>query len=123
MLTTLTNMVKCKLDSVLLHSEHSLPGRVKQNSSFKICLLGLIFLLAGCSTKGVNATLFLKEKDQFLTNLEGGACLESGQQIITAPDGTHYRMVHYYSNCNVHLNRRMEDFEPRQWGLPEKPRK
>lgn len=87
----------------------------------KILFLSLILLsFSACSAKGINATLFLKEKDQRLVNLKGDACLESGQQIIKAPDGEYYRMIHFYSNCDVHLNRKMEDFEPKQWGLPPK---
>lgn len=82
-------------------------------------LLAFSLLLTGCSTKGINATLFLKEKDQYLTNLKGDMCIESGQQVLNPIDGEIYRMIHIYSNCDVRLHRRMEDFEPKQWGLPK----
>lgn len=83
-------------------------------------LLVFGLLLTGCANKNVNATLFLREKDQTLNNLKGDACLESGQQIIKATDGETYRMIHFYSNCDVHLNRKLEEFELKQWIVPVK---
>lgn len=80
-------------------------------------LIALTFILSGCASKGIDATLFLKEKDQELVNLKGDVCLESGQQIIKAPDGEYYRMIHFYSNCDVRVKRRMEEFELKLWGI------
>jgi len=83
-----------------------------------VLVLTLIFLSA-CTSKTVNATLFLKEKDQYLVNLKGNVCIESGQIINKAPDGETYRMVHVFRNCDVRLNRQMEEFELKQWAIPK----
>lgn len=78
------------------------------------------FLLTGCSVKGINSTLFLKEDGSRLYNLDGQDCLESGYKISKMPDGHYYRIVTYYKNCDIHKERQMEEFEPRQWGIKEK---
>lgn len=80
----------------------------------------MLLSLSGCAYKGINATLFLKEDDSRLYNLQGTDCLVSGQQIIKAPDGQRYRLTTYFSNCDVHTDRYLKEFELKQWGVPEK---
>lgn len=75
------------------------------------------FWLAGCGANR-NATLFIKEQDQYITNLKGDTCTESGHNIVKAPNGEYYRMITSYGNCDVQTNRKMQEFEPKQWGLP-----
>lgn len=83
----------------------------------QLIFLSFSLLLAGCGANK-SATLFLKEKDQQFTDLYGNNCTESGYVIIKAPNGEHYRMITTYSNCDIKIDRRMEEFEPQQWGLP-----
>lgn len=78
-----------------------------------------VLLLTGCSTKGVDAVLFLKEDDHRWYNLEGKDCIESGYQIRKNEDGESYRIVSYFSNCSVHSERTLKEFEVEQW-LPKK---
>lgn len=77
--------------------------------------LVLCLLLTGCASKGINTTMFLKEDGSRLYNLKGDDCLESGYQVIKAPDGQQYRLTYYYSNCDVHRDRLLKEFEIKQW--------
>lgn len=76
--------------------------------------------MAGCSAHRVDTTLFLKEDSSLLYNLKGDTCLESGIQILKAPNGELYRMITIYENCDVHKARIMEEFEPKQWLIKPK---
>lgn len=83
----------------------------------KYLLLALV--LTGCSSKYINATLFLKEDDSHWYNLQGKDCLNSGYQLIKNTDGETFRIVSYYSNCDVHSERTLKEFEIEQW-VPKK---
>lgn len=84
-------------------------------------ILGII--LTGCATKGVNTTMFLKEDYSRLYNLKGEECSESGYQVDKDRDEKveeHHNLTTYYSNCDVHRVRRLQEFEPKQWGIEPK---
>lgn len=85
-----------------------------------ILLSCLSIFLIGCSSRA-NVTLFLKEEDSRLVDLNGKDCIESGMLIIKDEDkeGQYYRIVTLYSNCLVQTKRRMKEFEPQQWLLPD----
>ena len=76
-------------------------------------------IVAGCSTKGVDATIFLKEDDSRWYNSQGKDCLESGYKIIKNDRGDTYRIVTYFSNCEVEHERTLKEFELKQWILPK----
>lgn len=86
----------------------------------KSVLISLCLLLTGCASKGINATLFLKEDDSRIYNLKGDDCLISGYQVIKAPDGQRYRLTTYFSNCDVHTDRLLKEFELKDWGIQPK---
>lgn len=74
--------------------------------------LFLAFLLVGCSRPNVSYTIFLKEDGQgVLSNLQGENCLESGYQLYNEST----RIITFYSNCDVHYSRKLQEFEPDQW--------
>lgn len=79
-----------------------------------------MLFLTGCASKGINATLFLKEDDNRWYNLQGKDCLESGYQVMKNLDGDDYRIVTYFSNCEVHRERTLKEFELKQWGVKPK---
>ena len=83
-------------------------------------ILTVVLLMSGCSVKGVNATMFLKEDGSRLYNLQGKDCLESGYQIIKMQDGENYRLTYYYSNCDVHRDRELKEFELKDWAIKPK---
>ena len=83
--------------------------------------LMLLLNLSSCALNK-NATLFLREKDEDLSNLKNERCTESGHVIIKAPDGIHYRMITSYGNCDVKKDRKMEEFELEQWGIKRNPK-
>lgn len=76
-------------------------------------------MLLGCGANK-NGALFLKEEDKFITDLKGNNCTESGYQVVQAPNGEHYRLITFYSNCDVRVDRKMKEFEPKQWGIKPK---
>lgn len=82
----------------------------------KAQLIFLSLLVSGCGANK-NVTLFLKEQDMKLVSLKGTNCVESGH-VITKMDNS-YRMTTSYFNCDVFLKRKMEPFEPHQWGYQE----
>jgi len=75
----------------------------------------LFIMLSGCVAKGVNTTIFLKEDSSRLYNLNGDDCLESGYQVIKTPNGKQYRLTYYYSNCDIHKDRILKEFEIKHW--------
>lgn len=76
----------------------------------------LSVMLVGCSTKGVNATLFLQEEDSKLVDLAGATCLESGYQVMKHPAlEDKFILITTYENCKVTKERVLRDFEPKQW--------
>lgn len=77
----------------------------------------MCLLLTGCASKGINTTMFLKEDTSRLYNLQGNDCIESGYQVIKAPSGEKYRLTYYYSNCDIHRDRMLEEFELNQWSV------
>ena len=81
----------------------------------KIIVLTNILLICGCAEKGIVATIFLKETNRKFYNLNGDACLLSGYEIIKEEDGKHYDLVTYYSNCLVHEEHQLEEYEIPQW--------
>lgn len=81
-------------------------------------LVSLTVFAASCSPMRANYTVFLKDKEEYLYNLKGETCLESGYQL----DDTSQRLITTYKNCDVRLNRKLEEFEPKQW-LPNKEKK
>jgi hypothetical protein len=86
----------------------------------------LIFLtfniiLAGCAASK-NTTLFLKEQDQDITNLRGDSCIVTGHVIVKSANKEHYRMITSYSNCEVKVDRKMEEFEIKLWLIPSDKR-
>lgn len=85
-------------------------------------LICCMFLLSGCASKGVNTTLFLKEDGKRFYNLKNEDCLESGYQVDKGPDGQ-YRLITYFSNCDIHTERKMKEFEPKLWGITPKLKK
>lgn len=86
----------------------------------RLILSVILVFLSGCSIKGVNTTMFLKEDGSRIYNLKGEDCLESGYQAVKAPNGDTYRLITFYSNCDVHKERDMKDFEPQQWLIKPK---
>jgi hypothetical protein len=82
-------------------------------------LLFIMLLLTGCAEKGVVATIFLKEIDSNIYNLKGELCLESGFQINKEKEPDIYDLITYFNNCDIHLERRLKDFELKQW-VPQK---
>lgn len=85
-----------------------------------ICLILLLNLSACALNK--NATLFLRERDLFITDLKGNNCIESGHVVIKVPSGEYYRMITSYTNCEVRKDRKMEEFELEQWGVKPNPK-
>lgn len=85
---------------------------------FFITLVCLAVFAASCSPMRANYTVFLKDKEESLYNLKGETCQESGYQL----DDSNRRLITTYKNCDVHLNRKLEEFEPKLW-LPNKERK
>ena len=85
--------------------------------------LSLLIVLTGCSTKGINTTLFLREEASRLKDLKGNECLESGYQVIKdreRPSEDKYILIVYYQNCDIHRERLLNAFEPAQWGIKPK---
>lgn len=76
-----------------------------------LTLLALTLFLSACGATRVNYTLFLKEDGSTLQNLKGDECSESGYQLDT--DGK--RLITFYSNCDVHKYRTLQEFEIKQW--------
>lgn len=76
----------------------------------KYILLSLF--LVGCSTRNTS-TVFFKEDDSTLINLEGANCQQSGLIV----DEKKHTLTEYYTNCNVHKIRKLKDYEPKQWGI------
>lgn len=87
---------------------------------FVITLLLLSFYLTGCASKSTNSTLFLKEDSSQLYNLQGSPCIESGLQVVFPSDNNTYELITLYINCDIHKNRIMESFEPKQWIIEKK---
>jgi len=71
-------------------------------------------LFTGCASKGIVATIFLKETGRRFANLEGDACQQSGFEVVK-DDEKHYTLITYYSNCFIHEYRQLEEFEIKQW--------
>lgn len=75
----------------------------------------MTILLCGCSTKGIVATIFLKEDRKRLYNIKTGEdCSESGYEVVQNEDKS-YTLITYYSNCEVHTDRHLEEFEIKNW--------
>jgi hypothetical protein len=86
----------------------------------KYLCLGL--LLCGCAVKDPNATIFLKEYNMRLYNLNGEDCIETGYQLVKSIDGTDsYRLITFYSNCSVHKEHLLDEIEIKAW-KPEVPK-
>lgn len=71
----------------------------------------IALLLSGCGATRVNYTIFVKEKDSSLANLKGDSCIESGYQL----DQDGKRLITFYSNCDIHYYRVLEEFEIKNW--------
>lgn len=77
--------------------------------------LVLAILIMGCSTKGIVATIFLKEDKKRLYNIKTGEdCSESGYEVLQNADKS-YTLITYYSNCEIHTERHLEEFEIKNW--------
>ena len=84
---------------------------------FSILLLSTL----GCgATKGVNATLFLKETDTRFYDLKGNSCLVSGYDIKPNLGTDTFRLVTYFANCDVREERTLKEFELKIWGVKPK---
>lgn len=79
--------------------------------------MGILLGVTGCSTHKVNATLFLKETDRRFYDLHNNACLVSGYDVKPNLDSDTYRLVTYFSNCDVREERTLQEFEVQQWGI------
>lgn len=83
-----------------------------------LIFLFLTFSAAGCgATKGVNATLFLKETDSRFYNLKGVSCMVSGYDVKPNRGTETFRLVTYFSNCDVREERTLKEFELPHWGV------
>lgn len=73
-------------------------------------------LLTGCGAGHYrNSTFFLKEDDKLLYNFKGDICLESGYQTLDIGNDE-YKLITFYSNCDIRSERKMKEWEPELWG-------
>lgn len=87
----------------------------------KLIFTSLIFLsLCGCATLEPDYTIFLKEEQWNIRNLQGDNCIESGYQIRKQKDES-YRLTVFYENCDVHTYRLLKEREKEHWILPKEP--
>lgn len=79
----------------------------------------LFLILLGCSQKGINTTLILKEDEHRLHNLKNETCLISGYQVILDKnsDSKQYLLITFYSNCDVRQERKLKEAEQKYWLL------
>lgn len=84
----------------------------------KIILLFVLLMASSCGADRVGYTIFLKEHESRLENLKGDECLESGYQIYK--EGK--ELIIFYTNCEIHSYRTLDQFDPAKSGLPLQPK-
>lgn len=81
----------------------------------------LLILLSGCTLKGLNTTLFLKEDDKRLYSVYGGECMESGYVVKKELNAENiYSLTSSYSNCSIESIRTLKEYEIKDWGIKSK---
>jgi hypothetical protein len=80
-----------------------------------LIILILLIILSGCAEKTVVATIFLKETNRQLVDLNGNVCLQDGFELLREQDAKHYDLITFYKDCSVHELRQLEEYEIPIW--------
>jgi hypothetical protein len=82
----------------------------------------MALIMSSCATMEPDYTIFLKEEATHLKNLKDEDCDRSGYQIRKQEDGS-YRLIEYFSNCDVREYRLLKEREHKQWIMPKQEKR